>query len=215
MIGSREDVTDLAPLLRRATALDANSLVRLRSSGERLSALVWLPFGILAARTIEMTSLGSGAGTGGDVCFRASDLLAWIDDPAAPEPAARDADWRGAVPPSTGWRRIDTVPDSEVRPIVRAGASTLQEAAAREGVPGAQPRAEVAEALLDAVVLTVEDGTRRPVEITLRTLSAVTRLGFLPQGSYVAVDVSGRWTRVAAAYGSVFHERAGLTLSLR
>jgi hypothetical protein len=30
----------------------------------------------------------------------------------------------------------------------------------------------------------------------------------------VAVDVAGRWTRVAAAYGSVYAERVGAALSL-
>jgi hypothetical protein len=80
-------------------------------------------------------------------------------------------------------------------------------------VPGAQPRAEVADALLDSVVLTVSAGDRS-APVTLRTLSAVTRLGFLPRGSYIAVDVAGRWIRVAAAYGSVYAERAGLGLTV-
>ena len=43
-------------------------------------------------------------------------------------------------------------------PQRRAGAA---DAAEREGVPGAQPRAEVADALLDSVVLTVSNGSRR------------------------------------------------------
>ena len=114
----------------------------------------------------------------------------------------------------TGWHRVDRIPDTEIRPLVRAGALTLKDAAEREGVPGAQPRDAVAQALLDSIVLTVTDETTT-VELSLRTLSAVTRLGFLPRGSYVAVDVAGRWVRVAAAYGSVFAERAGLGLSLR
>ncbi len=108
-----------------------------------------------------------------------------------------------------------TVPDEVVRGLVRSGALALKDAAAREGVPGAQPRAEVADALLDSVVLTVEEPNGRGrAEITLRAISAVTRMAFLPRGSYVAVDVSGRWIRVAAAYGSVFLERAGLGLGL-
>lgn len=212
---ARDDVADIAPLLRRATGLDAASLVRLRRHDDRLTALVRLPFEVLAARTIQLDAERTAdRDTDVDACFGAAQLLAWIDGDTNEVPAARDAQWRGAVPPSTGWRRVDTVPDTDVRPIVRAGATTLQLAAAREGVPGAQLRAEVADALLDSVVLTVDDGTR-PVQITLRMLSAVTRLGFLPRGSYVAVDVAGRWTRVAAAYGSVFHERAELSLALR
>lgn len=201
-----DELAELAPLLRRAVTLDPACLTRLRRSDAHLAALVRLPFGILAARTIEQP------GRPVDVTLRADEVLAWLDGTAG-SPAARDAEWRGGVPPAAGWRRIDTVPDSDVRPLVRAGALTLKEAARREGVPGAQPRAEVADALLDSVVLTLEHGGDR-AEITLRTLSAVTRLGFLPRGSYIAVDVTGRWVRVAAAYGSVFAERAGLSLTV-
>jgi hypothetical protein len=214
----RAELDELAPLLRRAVTLDPSSLARLRHSGDRVTALVRLPFGVLAARTIVLDDPGAE----GDSTYRAEELLAWLDGERADPPATRDADWRGAVPPVSGWQRVDTVPDTDVRPLVRAGALTLKESAEREGVPGAQPRAEVAEALLDSVVLTVtasDDAAPVPaaitVPITLRTLSAVTRLGFLPRGSYVAVDVAGRWIRVAAAYGSVFAERAGLGLTLR
>ena len=68
----------------------------------------------------------------------------------------------------------------------------------------------MADALLDSVVLTVT-GAGHTVEITLRTLSALTRLGFLPRDSHAAIDVAGRWIRVAAAYGSVYAERPGAT----
>jgi hypothetical protein len=50
--------------------------------------------------------------------------------------------------------------------------------------------------------------------VTLRTLSALTRMGFLTRGSSAAIDVAGRWVRTAAEYGSVFAEtdRGGLGL---
>ena len=63
-------------------------------------------------------------------------------------------------------------------------------------VPGASPRAEVADSLLDSVVLTVSDATAR-VEVNLRQLSALVRMGFLEHDSHVAVDVAGRWLRHA------------------
>jgi hypothetical protein len=43
-------------------------------------------------------------------------------------------------------------------------------------------------------------------------VSALTRMGFLPRGSHAAVDIAGRWLRVAAEYGSVFAERGGLNI---
>ena len=130
------------------------------------------------------------------------------------EPAARDAAWRGGTPPEHGWHRIEPVPDTELRPLVRTGALTLKEAAEREGVPGAQPRQEVADALLDSVVLTVRD-QGYSAEVTLRTLSALTRMGFLARDSHAAIDVAGRWIRVVGAYGTVYAERPGAGLTLR
>jgi hypothetical protein len=206
----REDLVEVAPLLRRAISLDRSALTRIRGAGDRVSALVRLPFGVLAARTVVV----DGPLPDIDTTVRADDLVAWLDGDRAEPPDARDAQWRSGLPPTSGWQRIDTVPDTDVRSLVRSGAQALHDAAEREGVPGAQPRAEVADALLDSVVVTVSNGTRS-AEITLRTLSALTRLGFLPEGSHIAVDIAGRWIRVAAPYGSVYAEGPGLGLTVR
>ncbi len=165
------------------------------------------------------------------MAVRAADAIDWLDagstdltaNPAAdetagdgtPAPQVRDAEWRTGLPPARGWRRIETVPDAVIRNLVRAGATALQDAAAREGVPGAQPRAEVADALLDSAVLTVsEEGGRDAATVTLRALSALVRMGFLPRGGEVGVDVAGRWVRVVAEFGSVYLERPGQGLQL-
>jgi hypothetical protein len=206
---SRDDMSELAPLVRRAVDLDPAALVRVRRDGPHVSLLVRLPFGVLAARTVE----ANGDGSDLDVTVCGSELLGWLDRSTDEPPEARDALWRGGSPPRSGWQRVDRVPDADIRPLVRSGALTLKEAADREGVPGAQPREAVADALLDSVVLTVT-GSGHTVEITLRTLSALTRLGFLPRDSHAAIDVAGRWIRVAAAYGSVYAERPGATLSV-
>ncbi len=208
---TRGELAELAPVLRRAVTLDPAGLARLRASTDQLSVLVRLPFGVLVARTIAVGRREVPL----DATVRADELLGWLDDDQAPEPDRHDSAWRAGLPPPRGWRRIDTVPDHVVRELVRSGARALKDAAAREGVPGAQPRAEVADALLDSVVLTVSvDGGGPGTPITLRVLSALTRMGFVPGGSHVAVDVAGRWTRVAAEYGSVYAERPGLGLQL-
>jgi hypothetical protein len=203
-----EDVAELAPLVRRAVGLDPAVLVRLRRSGARTSILVRLPFGVLASRTVE-----SPTGDTVDATVRGDELLAWLDGERPDFPVTRDAEWRGGTPPPSGWQRIERVPDRDIRPLVRSGALTLKQAAEREGVPGAQPREAVADALLDSVVLTVRSADRE-VGVTLRTLSALTRMGFLARGSEAAVDVAGRWIRVAGAYGSVYAERPGAGLGL-
>jgi hypothetical protein len=206
----RDDLVELAPLLRRAVSLDRSALTRIRGEGDRVSALVRLPFDVLAARTVVVDQPWPHI----DTTMRADDLVAWLDGDRAEPPEARDGQWRSGLPPTSGWQRIETVPDTEVRTLVRSGAQALRDAAEREGVPGAQPRAEVADALLDSVVLTVSSGPRS-AEISLRTLSALTRLGFLPKGSHIAVDLAGRWIRVAAPYGSVYAEGPGLRLTVR
>jgi hypothetical protein len=208
---TRGDLVEIAPVLRRATSLDPWGLARVRASEHQVSGLVRLPFGVLVARTLAVERDSQAV----DATVGAAELLAWLDDPEAVLPAARDAEWRTSLPPTRGWQRIDTVPDEVVRGLVAAGARALRDAAEREGVPGAQPRAEVTDALLDSVVLTVSataGGPGTPVE--LRALSALTRMGFLPRGSHVAVDIAGRWTRLAAEYGSVYAERPGAGLRL-
>ncbi|HEU5008444.1 MAG TPA: hypothetical protein VFT67_15825 [Jatrophihabitantaceae bacterium] len=206
-----EQLLDLAPAARRAVALEARSVVRLRIGDGVASALIRLPFGVLVGRRIELEQPLADT----DTTLRGVDFLQWLDGERDRMPPPVDAMWRWPVPPADGWRRVETVPDTVIRPLVRAGALTLKEAAEREGVPGAQPRAEVADALLDSVVLTVDSDDGAHAEVTLRALSALTRMGFLARGSSAHVDISGRWTRVAAVYGSVFTESGGLGGTLR
>jgi len=200
-----EDLHELAPALRRAVSLDPGSLVRIVVAAPTVSALVRLPFGVLVSRAVQSEQAQQAPS---DTTVSAVELLSWLDAERPDPPISRDAEWRTGLPPRVGWQRVDTVPDEVVRGLVRSGAQALKQAAEREGVPNAQPRAEVADALLDSVVLTVEEGGRS-VQLTLRTLSALTRMGFLPRDSHIAVDVAGRWTRIAAAYGSVYAERPG------
>ncbi len=205
----REALHDLAPVLRRAVALDPAGLARIRLTGEAAMVLVRLPFGVLVSRTIRAAARPDEL----DVTLRAADVLAWLDGVGTALPA-HDAAWRTGLPPVSGWRRIETVPEQVVRDLVRRGAAVLQDAAAREGVPGAQPRAAVTDALLDSVVLTVHDDAGRTAEVSLRALTAITRMGFLPPGSHVYVDAVGRWVRIVAEHGTVYLERPGLGLVL-
>lgn len=209
---TRTGLLELAPVLRRAVVLDPAGLARLRAAEHQVAVLVRLPFGVLVSRTLAVQRSGNVL----DVTVGASDLLAWLDGETPIAPRSRDAEWRASLPPASGWQRIDTVPDDVIRSLVRAGAQTLKDSAERAGLPGAQPRADVADALLDSVVLTVTaaDGDLA-APVTLRALSALTRMGFLTRGSYAAVDIVGRWTRVAAEFGSVYAERPGLGLHLR
>jgi hypothetical protein len=204
---------------RRAVALEANAIVRLRAGAvssastadssaaqprSAISLFVTLPFKVLVARSVAVDVELASA----DVTVAGAELLAWLED-GAPQPVARDAEWRAALPPQSGWRRLDVVPDKVIRPLIRSGALALKEAAAREGVPGAEPRAEVSDALLDSIVLTVSDDAGHSAGIALRTVSSLVRMGFVPRGSTVAVDIAGRWTRLGGEFGSAFAEAPG------
>ena len=203
---------DLEPLLRRLVDLDPRSLVRLRHQPDRLVALVRTPFAVTASRALSVeTELST------DVTFACADLLAWLE--GGDQPGRRDEQWRWGIPPEHGWEHLDEVPGAVLRDLVQAGSRTLAEAAEREGVPGAQPRSEVVETLLDSVVLMVSAESMElsgSAKITLRSVSALVRLGFVESAARVAV--CGRWIRVAGEYGSVFAESAsagllgGLTL---
>jgi hypothetical protein len=208
----RAGLDELAPLLRRAVDQDPRGLARLRLADESATVLVRLPFAVLVSRTVRTAARDAAL----DLTTRAVELLAWLDaEPghAAAQPPARDLEWRSGLPPSSGWRRVEEVPDTVIRPLVRSGALVLKEAAQREGVLGAQPRTEVADALLDSVVLTATDG-EVTAEVTLRTVSALTRMGFLPRGGRAYIDVAGRWVRLVGEYGTVFLEKPGQSLGL-
>jgi hypothetical protein len=203
----RTAIAELAPVLRRAVELDPRGLARVRLADQAAAVLVKLPFGVLVSRTVTAPPRREPV----DVTVAAADLLAWLDG-ATDVPASRDLEWRTGLPPSAGWHRIETVPDEVIRNLVRTGALALKQAG--EGMPNKQPRQDVADALLDSVVLTATDDTGARAEVTLRTVSAVTRMGFLPRGGEVYVDTAGRWVRVVAQYGTVYLERPGAALRL-
>jgi hypothetical protein len=216
-------VAELAPVLRRAVNLDPGSLARLRLSGRGATVLVRLPFGVLVSRTVDGPSREQQL----DLTARAADVLGWLDAEQQHEqqhdqpestgqpkqPERRDLQWRTGLPPAAGWHRIETVPDDVIRKLVRTGALTLKEST-REEFPNAHARQAFADALLDSIVLTVNDDTGASAEVTLRAISSLTRMGFLARGGQAHVDVAGRWIRVAAEYGTVYLERPGQALNL-
>ena len=109
------------------------------------------------------------------------------------------------------------MPDAVVRDLVRSGALAAKDAAVAENLPGGRPSDTLVGALLDSVVLTVhddEDPDGPGTDVTLRSLTAATRMGFVARGQGVRVDRARHWSRVAARYGNVYAEirRAGLTL---
>lgn len=197
-LGDREQWRELQPFGYRLAQLDAQALLRLRRGGDRAGAVARVPSGALVSRTV----VAAGPADTTDRTVTARDFLQWLADPAAPAPIGKDAAWRGALPPALGWRHVDDIPEAVIADLVRQGARLHVEAASRDLAGRA------ANDLLDLAVLTVT-GAGKTVELTNRSLSAVMSMGFLPVRGHVVVAVSGRWTRLAAPYGSVFAEQAG------
>jgi hypothetical protein len=195
----RAELADFAPMAERALTADSGTLIRLRAvlaagAGQELGVIagfVRLPYDVLAGRAIA-----ARVDEACDVTYSAADFLSWLDadgEPYAAEPARHDARWLTSLPPRSGWRRIEVVPDQAIREVVRSGALLARDATSR---PEQQ-------ALLSSIVLTVSDDGRS-VEVPLGPLSALTRMGFLPRGSEAVVDTAPGWIRVAAAYGSTY-----------
>jgi hypothetical protein len=199
---ARGELVELAPAVRRAVALDPRIPVRLRRGGGRSSAVLQLPFGVLAGRSLKVPA-AEQTSEPLDVTVDGADLIAWLDGtrPALPEP--HDERWRGSLPPEAGWRRLDTVPADVLHDVVRSGAAA---------VAGLDRRR--ADAALDAPALRVSDDRGTEIALTLRALSALLRLHFAPPGTVVNVDLCGRWVRVAGLYGSVYGERPQRSLTV-
>lgn len=189
----RSQLADFVPMIERAISADPATLVRLRADAGAgvIAGFVRLPFEVLAGRTIA-TQVAADF----DRTYEAAQLLQWLENPAV-ELFSRDAGWLSPLPPRTGWQRVEVVPDSAIREVVRSGALLAASATSRSAQ----------QALLDAIVLTARSDSRT-VEVPLGPLSALTRMGYLPRGGEAAVDVVPGWIRVAAAYGSTYSSAA-------
>ena len=189
------DVADLAAFCARVLRLDPHGLVRLRQAEDRLAAYSRV-LEVLVSRTVH-----SGQPGRLDRTLSAAELLATLEGGAEAQP--RDNEWRGTLPPATGWRRLDVVPVAAIHAAVRAGMATF------EAVRSRPDASAVGESLLEHEALTVTGGDQRAV-LPLRVLAAAWRMGFLgaepaQAGTGCAVSVAGSWARLAAPNGSAYH----------
>lgn len=187
---SPAQLADFIPLAQRAVSIEATSMIRFRAASQRIAGFVRLPYDVLAGRTLA----GDEPAASFDITVAAADFLQWAEQ-SGPAPAAKDAHWLSALPPRQGWRRVEVVPDRVIRDLVRSGAELAAGATSRQSQ----------EALLASVVLTAAaNDAAGPVQVRLGALTALTRMGFLPRGSEVAIDTGPGWVRVAAAFGSTY-----------
>jgi hypothetical protein len=188
---------DLGAFVARVVRLDQAALVRLRSSGNAVTAWAATPFDVLATRTVHGTMAPA------DVTAPAAGLLTalTVERAGTVDPGAGGL-WHGELPPAEGWQPVDDVPAAELESLTERGLAVARENAGPLGPPAS---------LLDQTVLTVTAGARPAVKVPLRCLFALSGMGFLgdsgPGGEVVRVSATGTWLRLDARYGAVVRRR--------
>ena len=210
---------NLATFCTRALRLDEAAVIRMRTrAGGGVSCWASTGFDALAARVITGTVVPDDTSAGADVLAAAVEQAAdGVIDPGF----SMDSAWRGALPPDGGFGHIDDVPARVLVGLAQRGAALAKEHGSSHGPPSS---------LLEQEVLHVT-GETDDVSISMRTVFALTAMGFVPHSGsdpltidvdpdriaadeVVRVRVSKVWLRLDARYGSVFARRAGQQLSL-
>lgn len=202
---------DLAAFVERALRLDDAAVIRLRArSGGLLTAWVATNFGVLASRVVAGSVRPDDLSVGADELARG---LAVMDSSGYVNPGfSMDSDWRGALPPESGFTHLDDVPARLMLDLAQRGAQLAKEHGSAHGPPVS---------LLDQEVLRVSSGDVS-MGVSMRCVFALTAMGFLPHSSQavdaeemVRVRVLPAWLRIDARFGSVYRRRGGPTLVLR
>lgn len=207
---------NLTAFLGKVVRLDEAAVVRLRTRGDgRLSVWASTGFDALAVRVISGSIVPDDTSAGADQLLAA---LHSVVDGAVDPGFSMDSAWRGALPPDAGFEHVDDVPARVLIGLAQRGAALAKEHGSSHGPPVS---------LLDQEVLHVDDGGESAadgVSITMRTVFALTAMGFVPytgQDPLTAdidlgrIDVDEKvrvratkvWLRLDARYGSVFSRR--------
>lgn len=214
------DRENLATFCTKALRLDEAAVIRMRTRpGGGVSCWATTGFDALAARVVAGTVVPDDTCAGADVLAAA---LQQADDGVVDPGFSMDSAWRGALPPDGGFEHLDDVPARVLVGLAQRGAALAKEHGSSHGPPSS---------LLGQEVLHVV-GDVDEVPISMRTVFALTAMGFVPHSGsdpmtidvdsdriaadeVVRVRVSRVWLRLDARYGSVYVRREGHQLSLR
>ena len=205
---------DLAAFLGHAVRVDESALVRFkrRDGGSVAAWTTTAGFDTLAGRVFALEVSPA------DMCVGAEHLQAALSATSqGPDSAGRfdpgfpmDSSWRGSLPPEGGFDHVDDVPARVLVELAAQGAELARENSTVTGPP---------RSLLDQIVLEV-DGGGHQVEVPLRSLFALTAMGFIPGAAQDAVSgqvdlsrveadepvrvrATRTWLRLDARFGSV------------
>ena len=192
----------LRALLQRALALQDDAYARFQRVGEHdVDVFVTTPFDCVASRRVRGTVSRDGA------VVPARRVLEALDTATGALGAAQDQNWPGALPPAQGFVLREEVPISTARQLADEGRNLARQFAGPLGPPVS---------LLDAVVITVDADDRGPkLEIPMRAVFTCTSLGLIPGFEapvevprYLRVSSAGRWVRIDAPFGTVYHSKS-------
>ena len=192
---------NLATFVGKAVRLDEATVIRLRERPDgRVGAWATTGFDALAVRVIAADLRPTDTTAGGDA------LLQGLEASTGGQVElgySMDSAWKGALPPDNGFVHIDDVPAAALVELAQRGAALAKEHGSTHGPPTS---------LLDQEVLEVHGGDDR-LAITMRTVFALTAMGFIPDliepSELVRVRASRSWIRLDARYGSVAKHRTG------
>ncbi|WP_293770994.1 hypothetical protein [uncultured Corynebacterium sp.] len=191
----------LKALLQRAAGLDPNAIVRVRQFDDvTVEAFVTTPFEVVAARRLRATLSRDGAAASAAALADALGSGDATIDLGTP----RDASWPGALPPTGGFTLLDNLPVTVVRELADQGRALARQFSGPAGPPAS---------LMNQSVVTVTDAAgSATVDIPMRMVFACVNLGLIPGFDapmdiprHLRVSALGRWVRVDAPFGSVYH----------
>ena len=187
--------------------MDQQAFARIddRSDGT-LDIFVTTPFDCFAARRVTGTVSRDKA------VVALQDLDAALDAEKTEIGPARDASWPGALPPAAGFVERDIVPVSVVQDLADQGRRLARQFSGPLGPP---------KSLLNQTVLTVDaeqESGEEAVSVPMRMIFTSTSLGLIPGPGappelprHLRIATAGRWVRMDAPFGSVYHS-TGLNL---
>lgn len=207
---------DAAAFLVRAVRQDAAAVVRLKLRPDgRIGLWVTTGFDVLATRSVIGTCRPDDL-----VCDAAALRNDLEDGVGLIDPGfSMDSAWSGALPPAAGFTHVDDVPARTVVELTRRGAILARTEGSSHGP---------ATGLLDQVVVEVvaaADAAAEPVGVQLRSLFALSAMGFvrdrdhreitdgsaidsIAENEPIRVRASATWVRLDARFGSVYQRRA-------
>lgn len=199
-------------LAQRGIGLDDAAIARIVNRNTHCECYLATPFSALAMRrfygtvqgddiTVEAVVLRDALEAELNVNTPPDGAGISIDVPAAPGGLLA---WPGALPPSDGYKLVETIPGATVQELITAGRQLARQFSTVVGPP---------RSLLSSPVITCTAGDTMVV-IPMRVMFALNACSFVPsadaepQTRRMRVAKANLWNRIEAYYGTIYwHDR--------